>query len=141
MTKVKRFFKLKQNTLFLWKLRNLNLNPHGISIWNDFAPVGIGIHFSEFGSKIQDYGRIINPNQDDDDGTRSAINGGNGGTSQIKSNGKFAKHKEKRSKTGTYQRIFPSNVAIGKRFENNRKQHGCCGKQDQYIKHIKQING
>ena len=105
LTKVGRFFKPKQSTKskkqtpsLLRKFNNFHFNRNGIGVWNYFTAVGIGIHFSEFGSKIQDDGRIINPNQDDDDRTRSAINGGNGGTAQIKPDGEFAEHEEKGSK-------------------------------------------
>src|SRR5664279_4399935 len=79
----------------------------------------------EFSAEQQNLGRVIHPNQQDDEGAGGPISVGESGSTQIKSQQQFARREHDRSEYGSYGHIAPFQRNIRHELEDK-------GKEDRY---------
>src|SRR5437899_10569564 len=82
------------------------------------------MHLRELSAEKQNDRRVINPQQDYHDRSRSAIRRSGGSAPKIKSKQKFSQSKQCRREQRTATDIIPFDRGVKKDFEDHRKQQG-----------------
>ena len=90
----------------------------------DVLPILVGVLLRELRPEKHNHRRVVDPDQDKDDGARRTVSRAGVGGAQVPADEELANREEQRCDQGANQRVFPADVGVGQILHNQGKEQG-----------------